>query len=76
MSRRNRERRAKGPPKYADAVIAAALEALDKGTMKPGSVWTINVRHDDWCQLLAGKGPCNCNPEVRPPERIPCSQEN
>lgn len=24
----------------------------------------ISVAHDDWCDLLNRKGPCNCNPEV------------
>jgi hypothetical protein len=22
------------------------------------------VRHDDWCDLINGKGECNCNPTV------------
>jgi hypothetical protein len=26
--------------------------------------YVTEVAHDDWCNLLAGKGACNCNPEV------------
>lgn len=22
------------------------------------------VRHDNWCNLIKGKGECNCNPDV------------
>jgi len=31
---------------------------------KPGTVAAVVVRHDDWCALLGGHGPCNCQPEV------------
>ena len=24
-----------------------------------------SVLHDDWCDLLQGRGDCNCNPEVK-----------
>ena len=32
---------------------------------KPG-VFQMNIAHDDWCDLLTGKGECNCNPTVTP----------
>jgi hypothetical protein len=65
MSRYSRERRKK-LPKYGPAVVVKGLQALDTGAMKPG-LYTIDVKHDDWCDLLAGKGACNCNPEVGEP---------
>jgi hypothetical protein len=71
MSKRNRDKRKRqGLPRYAGAVIGVGLEALDTGKLKPG-VYVIPVRHDGWCDLLAGKGPCNCDPEVRPPKMCP-----
>ena len=44
---------------------AAALSDACRG-LRPGHVYSVEVYHDDWCALLAGKGPCNCNPEVVP----------
>jgi len=32
-------------------------------TKGPG-VHMAEVQHDSWCDLLAEKGPCNCNPDV------------
>ncbi len=72
MSRRNR--RPKRPtelPRYAQAVIAAT-----DGKVLPGNVYMVDVYHADGCRLLAGKGACNCNPEVGSPERVPFPQEN
>ena len=35
--------------------------------LPPGRTYHVNVRHDDWCDILAKRGPCNCNPEVQTP---------
>lgn len=40
------------------------LEAAKKNPPRPGTVNHVSVAHDDWCNLLSGKGPCNCDPEV------------
>jgi hypothetical protein len=69
MSKHNRERR-KRKPKYLEAVTAAGLEALANGTIRPGDLHVVDIFHDRWCDLLAGKGPCNCNPEVGRPRAI------
>ncbi len=71
MSKHNRERRKQNRqlPKHVGPVIASAQG------LKPG-FYMVNVRHDDNCNLLKGKGPCNCNPEVRPPERVPSPEDN
>jgi hypothetical protein len=78
MSKNNRERRRqrKHLPSYGRGVIAACTEALAAGTMRPGEVYTVDVLHDDWCALLKGTGPCNCNPTVCAPKRVPSPQEN
>lgn len=53
-------------PKYADDVIAKALRTR----AQPG-VYLVGVAHDDWCALLQGTGPCNCNPIVGEPRKVP-----
>jgi hypothetical protein len=75
MSRRNRERRKK-PAGYAEAVRAASERAMAEGRLRPGNVYVIDVRHEGRCALLRGGGPCDCAPEVRPPERVPAPDEN
>jgi hypothetical protein len=47
------------PPAYLRKLLAAAELAAQPGTLKH-----IEVRHDDWCDLLNGRGKCNCNPAV------------
>lgn len=50
----------KALPKYADklAILASTVAG------KPG-LHEVDVMHDDWCDMLKGKGTCNCDPEVR-----------
>ena len=44
--------------------FSKVIEALAKNPLKLGAVNHASIAHDDWCNLLAGIGPCNCNPEV------------
>ncbi len=60
-------------PKYAKEVIRQGREAAARF---PGRAFTVEVRHDDWCALLAGTGPCNCNPEVCRAKLIPSPRDN
>ena len=46
-------------PKYLDEVITRLQD------QEPG-VYEATVFHDAWCDLLNGRGPCNCEPEVGP----------
>jgi len=46
-------------PKYLDEVIARLQDR------EPG-VYEATVFHDGWCDLLNGRGLCNCDPEVGP----------
>ena len=39
------------------------LGAYRVGAIPPG-VADVTVRHDDWCALLAGRGPCDCEPDI------------
>ena len=48
-------------PKYMPAAIAAARQSIER--RGPG-IHHVTIYHDDWCALLAGTGPCNCEPEV------------
>lgn len=47
--------------RYLDALLKQA-ESVEK----PG-LHHVTVSHDGWCNLLAGRGPCNCNPDVSRP---------
>ena len=39
------------------------LKKMDLSNIQKGKLYHIEVAHDDWCNLLKGKGECNCNPE-------------
>jgi hypothetical protein len=76
MSWHNRRRRTKQRTGYAAAVTVAVERATAAGELRPGNYYEIPVRHTGGCALVTGKGPCDCNPEVCPPERVPYPQEN
>lgn len=44
---------------YYEKIKALGLD------LSPGTIQHINILHDDWCQLIKGSGPCNCNPDVQ-----------
>lgn len=44
------------------------LAAIDPP--KPGTIRHVSIAHDDWCDLLAGRGACNCDPDVRLMESV------
>jgi hypothetical protein len=48
-------------PRYLEKV--EQLRDIHPVLQQPG-LHHINVAHDDWCNLLRGKGECNCNPNV------------
>lgn len=48
-------------PNYLAKILALG-ETLPR---RPG-VHHVSVIHDDWCNLLSEKGPCNCDPEIGP----------
>lgn len=50
--------------------------AQAEGKLQGGTVHFIDVRHDHWCSLIKGKGPCDCEPEVCPPERVADPHDN
>jgi len=33
-------------------------------TLRGGKVLDVEVQHDNWCDLLNRKGPCNCHPDM------------
>jgi hypothetical protein len=83
MSRHNRDRRERRrleqqyvAQKYVQAVLAQHEAARARGDILPGRAYSVEVRHDHWCALLAGRGPCNCNPDVLPPSLLPSPKDN
>lgn len=56
-------------PNVPHWLIKILAEPEDYGvTSKPGSVVHTEVLHDACCDRLNGRGPCNCDPDIR---RIP-----
>lgn len=53
-------------PRYVPLMIA---ECRRSGIQGPGA-YEITIYHDDWCDLLSKRGPCNCNPEIGPIKRV------
>jgi hypothetical protein len=68
MARPNRHRRQQKA--QLPCYLPAALVAAELADLEPGKVYVLEVRHDDSCSLLAGLGPCDCKPEVRPPQPL------
>lgn len=58
------------PPGYAAEALRKVVEGESKGQVVRGRVSTLEIRHDDWCDLLQGKGSCNCSPEVGEPKLL------
>jgi hypothetical protein len=44
---------------YLTALLAAGAD------IAPGTVHHVSIAHDDWCDLLTSRGPCNCTPDIR-----------
>jgi len=39
----------------------------NRADYRPGTLYLQKIQHDDWCQLLNGTGPCNCDPDLPAP---------
>ena len=39
-------------------------KAVELAGIKPGSVYNVEVKHDEWCELLLYARECNCDPAV------------
>jgi hypothetical protein len=79
MSRARRQKQFEAMvAKYGVDAIAAVVAGLRSGALKPSQFYRVPVcvYHDDGCDELAGKGPCNCNRAVGPPRRVPGPEEN
>lgn len=46
---------------YADSHYLPPLRDL---AVKPGTFTYVAIAHDSWCDLIQGRGFCNCHPEV------------
>lgn len=52
------------PGAWSESTYVQDLLALEKsGSLSPG-LQLCDIYHDDWCALIAGTGPCNCNPDI------------
>jgi hypothetical protein len=57
-------------------LMVVVEKAETEGKLLPGNYYEVPLRHDGWCDLLAGRGPCNCDPVIGEPERVPAAEEN
>jgi hypothetical protein len=48
----------------------ACYPAMQRPPIQPGTIQRVTIAHDDWCDLLNGRGPCNCDPDIGLPEVI------
>jgi hypothetical protein len=53
----------KQPVRNYQEVIFEMIES-GKIPINPGTKMTINIKHDEWCDVFKGKGVCNCRPEI------------
>ena len=51
-------------PSQSHNYMHKELEMLRSGRIHPGQVNLCHVYHDDWCDLVSGRGFCNCDPEI------------
>ena len=65
------KRKHKGRPlKSGGPFVAGGQGHWIESVLKSGYLYHMPTVHYSWCALMAGSGPCNCNPEVRL-ERVP-----
>jgi hypothetical protein len=55
---------------------AKVMEKMAAGVKYRGRIHTLDIRHDNWCDFTAGRGPCNCNPDVSDPRLVPMPEDN
>jgi hypothetical protein len=58
---RRLRRRHRGQAAYRKDTLKEGAKLLSRG-VKPGGVYMVDVYHDGWCDLLNGRGACNCDP--------------
>jgi hypothetical protein len=63
------------PVRVSNYLLALA-DALACGDFRPqpGEVYAASIHHDDWCAFLAGRGPCDCNPDIEVRRETLCEE--
>lgn len=62
MSEKRRRAARRGAPAYLGKLIAEC--EAGRIPTKPGAALAVSILHDDWCDLMNGRGVCNCEPEI------------
>jgi hypothetical protein len=57
-------KRRRPPPLTAAGYLEAVARLAQAAELPAGSVALVEVQHQDGCDLLARRGPCNCSPAV------------
>ena len=53
-------------PQLGNFVLQAQAACATARVFNGSGPMHVTVAHDDWCALINGRGPCNCNPVVGP----------
>lgn len=73
MAKRSKNRSENKAPHNYRAAINKAAAAGKFDMVKPGTVQTLEIQHDDWCAIFKG-GECNCSPTmelvIAPPDPL------
>lgn len=56
-------------PQTEHNYINKLLDLQAKGVFPPGSIFDVNIFHDDWCEIYK-EGLCNCDPLIMPKEKL------
>lgn len=54
------------PPTQAHNYVKKMVQLVEAGEI-PSGLQTVDIRHDDWCDLMFHRGYCNCDPTVSLP---------
>ena len=47
------------------AYVETLLQKLGNMDLSEGGLFMVNIGHQEWCNLLAGDGECNCQAEIK-----------
>ena len=51
------------PPTKSHNYVAKMVKLVEAGEI-PAGLQTVDIKHDDWCDLMFRRGYCNCDPEI------------
>ena len=62
----SKKRRSAQEKKHTPDYLEDILKRTAHAQLPPGLI-VVEIKHDAWCDLINGRGPCNCSPDVQMP---------